>query len=211
MADQFCVRSSLSSGVDAALTSTASCGVVFGVACLERYKATRAFKLGVDATLVMTEPNAGGQSEVSEAMSMEYMHQLFGAVDVVTEMQIEYWSPNWKKVDYLCTIRGERVAVSVTRAMAFQGAPFDAARLLRKKMRGLVVAKTGVSRRQRYSKSVLHIWCQTTEIAMALSECYAQVADELGVTENVILIATVAATEACIFTNDASAIEVTRN
>ncbi|RHY32237.1 hypothetical protein DYB32_002744 [Aphanomyces invadans] len=172
---------------------------------LERNRRTTAFALGRDASLVYWEPNAGGRSVVSEALSMEYMHQRFGAMDVVTEMQIEYWSPNWKKVDYLCTIYGQRIAVSVTRAMKFhKNAVFttsDAQTLLRKKLYGLVVAKAGVCNAQRYTKSVLHIWCQTTAIARTLAMCYGAVVADLDIVENVILIATVAREEG-IFDNN---------
>ncbi|KAF0720669.1 Aste57867_94 [Aphanomyces stellatus] len=211
MRNQFCLRllHHTSSLFEAVLT-TRFCNVVFAVDAFERYVSTRAFRLGRDASLVFSEPNAGGQSVVSEALSMEYMHQLFGAVDVVTEMQIEYWSPNWKKVDYLCSIRGERVAVSVTRAMTFQGSTFGLAEsraLLRKKLHGLVVAKSGVCVSQRYVKSILHIWCQTHAMADLLAQCYADVVVSLDITENVVLIATVAAAEAAIFTNDESVIE----
>ncbi|KAG9400523.1 hypothetical protein AC1031_010743 [Aphanomyces cochlioides] len=186
------------------------CKVTMVMDHLERYPRTKAFRLGRDASLVFTEPNAGGQSVVSEALSMEYMHQLFGAVDVVTEMQIEYWSPNWKKVDYLCTIQSARVAVSVTRAMKFRRRdPFtesDAKALLRKKLYGLVVAKSGVSAAQRYAKSILHIWCQTKLIADKIAACYQAIVAELDIEDNVILMATVTQDEG-IFSNDVQLVQ----
>lgn len=49
---------------------------------------------------------------------------------------------NWKKVDYICTLYGERVGVSVTRAMSYpdpeQFSTDTAYRLLYKKLFGLV-------------------------------------------------------------------------
>ncbi|RHY32230.1 hypothetical protein DYB32_002737 [Aphanomyces invadans] len=221
MATQFSIRAADTHDFNqvhrALAADTASrCGVLFATDTFERYggafKPGVAMRLGADATLVLCEPNAGGRSEVSEALSMEYMHWQFGATDVVTEMQIQYWSSNWKKVDYLCSIRGTRVAVSVTRAMLFkQEMAFgrqEATALLRKKLHGLVVAKVGVCRRHSYDKSVLHIWCQTFAIATAIAACYESVASELGITINVILIATVAATEPSIFINDTRAVMI---
>lgn len=41
-----------------------------------------------------------------QALSMEYMVRRFGATDVITEMEIEYWNPNWKKVVMRQTHRG---------------------------------------------------------------------------------------------------------
>ncbi|KAF0718899.1 Aste57867_1399 [Aphanomyces stellatus] len=194
MRDQFSVQL-WSPPIQEALAAPC-CKVTMVMDQLQRYPRTRAFRLGRDASLVLTEPNAGGKSVVSEALSMEYMHQLFGAVDVVTEMQIEYWSPNWKKVDYLCTIYAERIAVSVTRAMKFKAWEAftldDARTLLRKKLFGLVVAKTGVSESQRYTKSILHIWCQSKAIADTIALSYKAIVAELEIEDNVILMATVA-------------------
>jgi hypothetical protein len=42
----------------------------------------------------------------------------YGGTDIVLEMEIEYWI-RYKMVDFICTIQGYRVGVSVTRAMKF--------------------------------------------------------------------------------------------
>ncbi|RQM19652.1 hypothetical protein B5M09_010993 [Aphanomyces astaci] len=206
--DQFSIRL-WSPPVDAMLQAE-QCRVTMAMDHLERYRRTAVFALGRDASLVLREPNAGGQSVVSEALSMEYMHQMFGAVDVVTEMQIQYWSSNWKKVDYICTMHGQRIAVSVTRAMKFhKNEPFttaDAQVLLRKKLHGLVVAKTGVCRAQRYVKSILHIWCQTKAIADTIATCYEAIVAELEIVDNVVLMATVALEDG-IFDNNLALVE----
>jgi hypothetical protein len=55
-------------------------------------------RLGAEAERIFTLPNAGGKSIVSEVLSMEYMVRAFGASTVVSEMEIRYWSDNWKKV-----------------------------------------------------------------------------------------------------------------
>lgn len=70
---------------------------------------------------------------------MEYLATKFRARDVVTEMEVEYWSSSWKRVDFTCTVWGNtRVGVSVTRAMGFPSAQHftevQAHRLLAKKL-----------------------------------------------------------------------------
>jgi hypothetical protein len=100
------------------------------------------FELGQDALRVRCESNAGGTSTISESLSVEYFARRFQAKDVVTEMEVEYCSMNWKKVDYICTLYGRRVGVSVTRAMSYPDpdafSPQAAYRLLHKKLFGLV-------------------------------------------------------------------------
>ncbi|OQS02097.1 hypothetical protein THRCLA_05507 [Thraustotheca clavata] len=171
---------------------------------------TSVFHLDKDANQIYLEPNAGGRSVVSEALSMQYMHEVFGADNVVTEMKIHYWNENWKKVDYLCTIAKERIAVSVTRAMKFPNPNAwksdDAIKLLRKKLNGLVIARAGVCKDQRYTKSILHIWCQTKDIALSIQSAYKFVVEELDIVENVFLVLTIASAEQCIFFDDLSCI-----
>mmetsp|Transcript_12538 Transcript_12538/g.18936 ORF Transcript_12538/g.18936 Transcript_12538/m.18936 type:complete len:245 (+) Transcript_12538:114-848(+) len=125
--------------------------------------------VGTQAQKVLDEPNAGGTSVVSEALSAEYMVRRFGAQDIVTEMAIQYWFPNWKKIDYIATIFGGRVGISVTRAMGYPYASDfkmeDAVRLCQKKLNGLVVARAGISPAFSYERSILHCWCQTQEIS----------------------------------------------
>ena len=125
--------------------------------------------MGTEAQKILDEPNAGGSSMVSEALSAEYMARRFGATDVLTEMAIQYWVSNWKKIDYIATVYGHRVGISVTRAMGFplpvDFTMEDARRLCQKKIFGLVVARAGISQAHSYDRSILHVWCQTEEIS----------------------------------------------
>mmetsp|Transcript_3801 Transcript_3801/g.13103 ORF Transcript_3801/g.13103 Transcript_3801/m.13103 type:complete len:180 (+) Transcript_3801:519-1058(+) len=126
---------------------------------------------------MMAQPNAGGSSEVSEVLSMEVLSRLLGPGggsgkrDVVGEMEVTYWSSNWKKVDYLCRLPRRKgfVGVSVTRAMGFPTAEHfgreDAERLLHKKLHGLVVARQGLCEAHAVETAILHVWCQTQEVA----------------------------------------------
>eukprot|EP00250_Pteridium_aquilinum_P008991 c18363_g1_i1 orf=2-1942(-) len=146
------------------------------------------FMLGRDATRVRTESNAGGTSTISESLSVEYFVRRFQAKDIVTEMEVEYCSFNWKKVDYICTLYGQRVGVSVTRAMSFPD-PKDfssqmAYRLLYKKLFGLVIARHGVSKRHSFSQCILHVWCETQQTASIMQREYNGVSQELDIADD---------------------------
>jgi hypothetical protein len=132
------------------------------------------------ALRLMSEENAGGSSEVSEAFSMEILARRFGAFDTISEMQIKYWSPHWKKIDYICSLSSSRrVGVSVTRLMGFphfdQVTRKDCIRLLKKKLYGLIVAKSGVDPAHHYDSSILHVFCASVQVAemLALVICQA--------------------------------------
>jgi hypothetical protein len=119
------------------------------------------FSISCGAQKVFLEPNAGGNSVNSEAMSFEVLHRLYGARLVKTEMAIEYWHPNWKKTDYSVVLYGRRIGVSVTRAMKYRGVftPEDARWLLYKKLNGVNISTVGVVREDRWEKQILHLWC----------------------------------------------------
>lgn len=181
-------------------------------------RAERGRRLAIcaDAQRILDEPNAGGKSVVSEALSMEYMHRRFCAHDVITEMEIKYWSRNWKKVDFICsvsTVGGacERVGVSVTRAMGYPDYRAftleDAVRLLRKKLYGLVVAKAGVDELHHYGCSILHVWCQHRTVAERMAEAFALLQAEEGeegsvLSEDIAVVLTVAEDIPEVFNDD---------
>lgn len=167
-----------------------------------------------DAQRILDEPNAGGTSTVSEALSMEYVYRRFCACDVITEMEIKYWSRNWKKVDFICSVRAaggerQRVGVSVTRAMGFPDYHSftleDATRLLRKKLYGLVVARAGVDELHHYDRSILHVWCQHPTVVERMREAFALMqaeSEESVITEDISVILTVAEDIPEVFSDD---------
>ena len=136
-----------------------------------------------DAKEIYSQPNAGGNSEHSEALSMDLLHELYEANDVKTEMNIEYFDPNWKKCDFLCKIFDQNWGVSVTRAMSFPDpdkfTKQDATNLLTKKLRGLIIAKQGMLINDNFLKSILHIWCETPKTAGYIIEAYSELSNEL--------------------------------
>lgn len=116
--------------------------------------------------------NAGGQGAIlSESLSMELFARDMGACDFVGEMQVEYFF-QFKMVDFVCSLGGRRVGVSVTRAMNhIDPLLFDrpaALRLLQKKLSGLVVARNCVSSKHSFDRCFLHVWCQCDHIARVL-------------------------------------------
>ena len=109
-------------------------------------------------------------------MSIEYFSRLFSVTEVLLEMEVEYWI-DYKMVDFIFTFgRPSRVGVSVTRAMGFPNpCKFtyqEALRLLHKKLYGLIVSRNGITKKHSFSKSVLHVWCQTERIANLLKLAY---------------------------------------
>lgn len=138
--------------------------------------------LCLDAKKIHVEPNAGGNSENSESLSMDMLHQLYGGNNVRTEMNIEYFDPNWKKCDFLCSIFDQNWGVSVTRAMSFpdpNGFTKEEAKiLLVRKLQGLIVAKQGILINDNFLRSILHIWCETDRTAGLLIDAYSELSDE---------------------------------
>lgn len=126
-----------------------------------------------DAIKSMSVQNAGGASELSEALSIHYFHRRFRVTKFMFEMDISYDFYGSSICDFLCDFGQYRVGVSVTRAMHFLNPSLfsssDADRLLTKKLWGLIVARNGVSDQHNFHKCCLHIWCQTQHIADTLS------------------------------------------
>lgn len=153
------------------------------------------------AAKIFAEPNAGGNSVNSEGLSMEVLSQLYGASDVVTEMEVSYWNDNWKKCDYITKILGHRVGVSVTRGMFYPSpdgfTKEDAIHLLHKKLDGLVVARSGIRKRDSFRNSILHIWCETDRIADLITEAWQEASYKLR--DNIIVVLTVTTTSPFIF------------
>ena len=134
----------------------------------------------------MAEPNAGGDSQRSEAYAMEILYRTHGARGVTTEMRIKYWSSHWKKCDFITVLPGiGRTGVSVTRALMAQGRydPDDIdlymARLIRKKLYGLVVSRAGVSEENVFNGALLFIWSPDRITTRVLQRLFQQMSTDL--------------------------------
>jgi hypothetical protein len=129
----------------------------------------------------MEIPNAGGSSDISEALSMQYMHDRLGATGFLAEMEVPYWI-EYKICDYLMILNDEWVGVSVTRAVNY---PFDqeytmekARTLLERKLYGLIVAKEAVMEDYGFDKCILHVWCYTERAAELIRTVYDEISIE---------------------------------
>jgi hypothetical protein len=165
--------------------------------------------LSHDASAVLNNPNAGGSSALSEALSFEVLRVQFGAQLCRTEMQIRCkcasracpdvttdthkdWTQS-KITDYSITIGCERIGVSVTRACVFKGDFTDAMakRLLTKKLFGVVDSSAHVITPHAWKRQVLHVWCQEPYIADVLRRVYNDELDA-ALTRDTLVICTVA-------------------
>ena len=116
----------------------------------------------------MEIPNAGGSSNISEAMSMEYMQKKFDAEGFIPEMEISYWIDACL-CDFLMVLQDENVGVSVTRAVGYPfGSEFtlgQARELLNRKLFKLIVARNSISDKHNFYRSILHIWAYSEQVA----------------------------------------------
>ena len=106
-------------------------------------------------------PNAGGSSKCSEVMSMQLLIDCEGAEVTKTETEVVYDTAG-KMADYLVSLGGVSVGVSVTRA--YKGPVVDtytlddARDLLTSKLEGLAEAATLVSAEDAWDRNIVHIW-----------------------------------------------------
>lgn len=149
---------------------------------------------------VLREPNAGGNSLLSEVLSFELMHVKYGATLEKTEMEINYHSDT-KKVDYSMQVGGRKYGVSVTRAFHFVDdnlfTPKDVFRILEKKLEGLPIASKNVVRKDRWDTQVLHVWVRSFNVARLIQEVYPTFPEDLR--RNTIVMLTTAPTVHCVF------------
>lgn len=140
--------------------------------------------------------NAGGSSEISEALSMQYMYYRFNASRFIPEMEVDYWIES-KICDYLMRCNNENFRVSVTRAISY---PFtqefsyeSALALLNKKLYGLIVARNSISDKHMFHRSILHIWCMTVGTAYNIKKAHDEIVrlDTNHTYDNVFVICTV--------------------
>ena len=85
---------------------------------IDSYYIPRCVHLTPTALRAIACVNAGGKSEISEALSINYFEKIFGAHSIILEMEVEYWI-DYSMVDYVCTVGQHRIGVSVTRAMGY--------------------------------------------------------------------------------------------
>ena len=150
------------------------------------------------ARLTLTIPNCGGFSNVSEAFSIELITSLFNATNFVTERQVQY-KYQCKKIDFLCTIDGNQVGVSVSRSAQYKELCDEqgkytfliAYRQIRKKLDGLLAARAGITPAHLYDKSILHVFAENDFIAQLLVNAFPQAAKDMQVEDEISLLITI--------------------
>ncbi|KAI9207482.1 uncharacterized protein BJ171DRAFT_578601 [Polychytrium aggregatum] len=134
--------------------------------------------LSPDAYRVLTVPNAGGDSVLSEAFSCELMVRMLGARLTWTEMEVRYFPMGGAMTDYIVRMGSVDVAVSVTRAMAWNKSirftHQDAYRLLVKKLTGIIFAGHNLMLPDRVDKHILHILTPHGYIAKTIKRVWAK-------------------------------------
>jgi len=155
---------------------------------------------------VLHEPNAGGKSFNSEALSFETLQALFGANHLITEMNVRYTRSHTSIVDFVCDILGRRVGVSVTRAMHFLGeamfTPVHARVLLEKKLGGLDRASQAVCEAHGFDRQILHVWAQSERVGRLVRDAFESIPRPPESNPTVCLITVTDRLERFVFHND---------
>ncbi|MEE2962239.1 MAG: hypothetical protein VYA34_16015 [Myxococcota bacterium] len=132
---------------------------------------------------IIDDGNAGGSSLYSEVFAYEILARCDGAALLKTETEINYQDPQGKITDLLVEIHGERVGVSVTRAVVFpRDAPYTvghARELLENKLGGILESTENVAEKDNWKKQILHIIVYGAEHAESLQSAFLGMDSEL--------------------------------
>jgi len=133
--------------------------------------------LSGDGFRLLSEVNAGGSSEVSEAWAFEVLNTLVQAQLVATEMELQYLgdlfpclSGSMGRTDFAIRLPAtlEIVGVSITRAMGFRKAqsgslfhafgPQNAEKLLQRKLERVLTSTAAAVGDVSWNRQILYIW-----------------------------------------------------
>ena len=157
---------------------------------VDSFRPLRKVRWSPDAQRMLSLPNAGGSSVLSEALSFELIARTFGASLEKCETELSYHlTPDGvgsKMTDYAIDMYGGYpIGVSVTRAYKYRdGAEpsgldaLDARDLLRKKLVAINASSRHV-RNHRFRKQLLHVWALSHRDAMLLESEYARMPGSL--------------------------------
>jgi hypothetical protein len=140
-------------------------------------------ELSAGGAEILSDGNAGGGSLLSEVFAFEVLYRCDGAELLKSENEILYEDPMGKRTDLLVSIDGQRVGVSVTRAVGFpRDAPYtaeDATVLIEKKLEGVQSSTQNVAAADSWDKQILHILAYSEEHARAIRMAYDASAESL--------------------------------
>lgn len=125
---------------------------------------------------IIEDGNAGGSSILSEVFAYEVLHRCDGAELLETETNIHYVRPG-SITDILVQLDGERVGVSVTRAVGWpRDAPYsvdDALNILEAKLAGILESTANVAPNHAWNKQILSIIAYAPEHVDSLEAAWA--------------------------------------
>ena len=126
---------------------------------------------------LVTGGSGGGSSFYSQGVSFEVLNRAEGAVLVKAGTEILYTDLSGKKTDYLVSVGGTRLGVSVTRAASFPpDSPYtvsQAQALLTSKLQNILLSTENVQAADRWVKQILHVVAQSAQHVAALQQAFA--------------------------------------
>lgn len=142
--------------------------------------------------LAMT-PNAGGSSGLSEVFAFEQLSRCELASLLKTETEIVYDTAG-KITDMEVSVDGEKIGVSVTRAVAYPfGSTYTldtATNLITKKLTDIKASTANVSDADRWRKQILAILAWDSAAADTMAQAWANVGDDVRADTIVVLTTT---------------------
>ena len=134
--------------------------------------------LTAEGQAMVAQGNLGGSSLYSEVFAFEMLERCDGAKLLKTEAEILY-ATNSKKTDILVEIDGQKVGVSVVRAMSYpEGAAYpvsQALTVLEGKLADILKSSASVAPEDAWKKQILSVLAQTPAHAMAIEEAYTMI------------------------------------
>lgn len=138
-------------------------------------------RLSAGGQEMYADGNLGGSSLYSEIFAYEVLYRCDAAVYLKSEAEIVY-DIDGKKTDLLIELDGEKVGVSVVRAMSFpEGSPYPVSQaytVLEGKLADILLSSANVAPEDAWDKQFLSVLAQTPDHAAAIVEAYAMVPPE---------------------------------
>lgn len=149
-------------GVDEILSvnpAVFTCSIDFGN---NGYDSSELSQLSDGAQVIIDKP-AAGSSAASQAFAFEILHRIESALYLKYDDEISYIDPSGKKINFMVSIDGSKLGVTVCRACNYpmtQPYPYATAKtLISSKLEGLHLADANVSGEDTWVKSILVVVC----------------------------------------------------
>jgi hypothetical protein len=152
---------------------------------------------------MFSKGNLGGSSLYSEVFAYEVLYRCDEAEFVKAENEIVY-AMNGKKTDLLVAIDGQKVGVSVVRALSYpEGAPYpvsQAYNVLHGKLADILQSSKNVAPQDAWKKQILAVIAQSSVHAKAIADAYAMV-DATTKADTIVVVTTTEGEDKFIYYN----------